>query len=69
MSREEIDVLYNCKNIADNFTDKLKLNFYESREKINERKMYIISHLKRTAIRFPVIEKELNEIVAKLTVL
>lgn len=69
MSREESDVFYNCKNIADNFTDRLKLNFYDSREKINERKMYIISHLKRTAIRFPAIEKELNEIVAKLTVL
>lgn len=55
--------------MADNFIDRLKLNFYDSREKINERKMYIISHLKRTAIRFPNIEKELNEIVSKLTVL
>lgn len=69
MSREEIDILYNCKNIADNFTDRLKLNFYDSREKINERKLYIISHLKRTAIRFPNIEKELNKIVSKLIVL
>jgi hypothetical protein len=68
-TKEEAMIIYNCTQILDNFKDRVKSNFYEDRQKINERKKYIIDHIKRTLIRFPKIETELQKMISELTLI